>query len=207
MDEASLRRLLDGALAHEPPMGPVAQRSLRAGIRLRRRRRARNTAAGLAAVALIVVLVPVVSGALSHAPGGRAFTGHVSTDHHATAYVVNNIGHPGTVTPISETTGRAGQPIPVSQGAGPITITPDGKTGYVSSDTDPGWVIPVNLRTGAPGRPIRAGQFPDQGAVTPDGKTVYVVNIDSSTVTPISTALDIPQEAFLAVLKVGEESQ
>src|ERR1700739_3169980 len=85
MDETSLRWLLDSALAHEPPMGPVAQRSLRAGIRLRRRRRARNAAASLAAVAAIAVLVPVVSGALSHVAVRPA-----APVHDATAYVTSN---------------------------------------------------------------------------------------------------------------------
>jgi hypothetical protein len=46
VDETSLRRLLDHALDHEPPMGPIAHESLQAGIRLRRRRRARNATAG-----------------------------------------------------------------------------------------------------------------------------------------------------------------
>ena len=94
MDEKSLRRLLDGALAHEPPMGPVAQRSLRAGIRLRRCRRARNTIAGVAAVAAIACTVPAISGALSRVPAG-----HVPKDQKATVYVVS-LGPPGTVTPI-----------------------------------------------------------------------------------------------------------
>jgi hypothetical protein len=39
MDDQSLRDLLDGALAGEPPIGPVAQNALTAGIRLRRRHR------------------------------------------------------------------------------------------------------------------------------------------------------------------------
>jgi len=37
MDAKSLRDLLDGALAGEPPIGPVAQNARAAGIRLRRR--------------------------------------------------------------------------------------------------------------------------------------------------------------------------
>jgi len=38
IDDKSLRPLLDGALAAEPPMGPVAQNALAVGIGLRRRR-------------------------------------------------------------------------------------------------------------------------------------------------------------------------
>ena len=168
MDETSLRRLLDSALAHEPPMGPVAQRSLRAGIRLRGRRRARNAAASCGRRDGDCGAGARGRRGAEPRPGrpglrGRVFAGQVSKDHTATAYVVSNEGHPGTVTPISETTSRPGRPITVSEGAGPITILPGGKTGYVSSDTEPGWVTPVNLRTGALGRPARAGRIPDDG--------------------------------------------
>jgi len=38
IDNKSLRDLLDGALAGEPPIGPVALNALASGIRLRRRR-------------------------------------------------------------------------------------------------------------------------------------------------------------------------
>jgi hypothetical protein len=38
IDNESLRPLLDGALAGEPPIGPLAQNALAVGIRLRRRR-------------------------------------------------------------------------------------------------------------------------------------------------------------------------
>jgi hypothetical protein len=71
MDEASLRRLLDRAVAQEPPMGPVVQGSLVAGIRLRRRRRARNAAASLAAVAVIGAAIPaIMTTTLGHGPAG-----------------------------------------------------------------------------------------------------------------------------------------
>jgi DNA-binding beta-propeller fold protein YncE len=67
-----------------------------------------------------------------------------------------------------------------------ITITPDGKTGYVtnnSADT----VKLVNLATGTAGIPIVIGGVPSALAITPDGKTVYVADQDG-TVTPIATA-------------------
>ena len=38
IDDKSLRPLLDGALAGEPPIGPVAQNALAVGVGLRRRR-------------------------------------------------------------------------------------------------------------------------------------------------------------------------
>ena len=68
MDETSLRRMLDSALAGRPAMGPVVQDALRAGIKLRRRRRIRGAVGGVAAVAIIVVAIPATIGMLGHAP-------------------------------------------------------------------------------------------------------------------------------------------
>jgi hypothetical protein len=86
VDETSLRRLLDSALAQEPPMGPVAHRSLQAGMRLRRRRRARNATAGVAAAAVIAVAIPAVMGTLGQSSGGSRTGSHevvlyIGSDH------------------------------------------------------------------------------------------------------------------------------
>src|SRR6516164_6630741 len=71
MDETTLRRLMDGALADEPPLGPGADTALRAGIKLRRRRRVLSAAGGMAVVAAIAVVIPVVTGPLGVPPGSR----------------------------------------------------------------------------------------------------------------------------------------
>src|SRR5262249_13567813 len=68
MDETSLRRLLDSALAGRPPMGPVVSNALRAGRKLRRRRRIQGAAGGAAAVAIIAVTIPATIGILGHTP-------------------------------------------------------------------------------------------------------------------------------------------
>jgi len=68
MDEMSLRRLLDSALAGRPPMGPVVRNALRAGRKLRRRRRIQGAAGGAAAVAIIAVTIPATIGMLGHTP-------------------------------------------------------------------------------------------------------------------------------------------
>jgi hypothetical protein len=60
MDETTLRELLGSALAGEPPIGPVAQNALRAGIR-RRRRRVLGAAGGVAVVAVVAVIPTVFS--------------------------------------------------------------------------------------------------------------------------------------------------
>jgi S1-C subfamily serine protease len=67
MDETRLRSLLDRAVADEPPLGPVAEKALRAGIKVRRRRIL--AAAGiLAAIALIAAAIPVVARPLGAQP-------------------------------------------------------------------------------------------------------------------------------------------
>jgi hypothetical protein len=72
MDETSLRKLLDSALAGRPPMGPVAHNALRAGLRLRRRRRIQGAAGGVAAAAIIAAAIPATIGILGHTPGPAA---------------------------------------------------------------------------------------------------------------------------------------
>ena len=76
MDETSLRRLLDSALVGRPPMGPVVHNALRAGLKLRRRRRIQGAAGGAAAIAIIAVTIPATIGILGHTPGPAA--GHRS---------------------------------------------------------------------------------------------------------------------------------
>ena len=76
MDETSLRGLLDSALVGRPPMGPVVHNALRAGLKLRRRRRIQGVAGGAAAIAIIAVTIPATIGILGHTPGPAA--GHRS---------------------------------------------------------------------------------------------------------------------------------
>jgi hypothetical protein len=68
MDETALRKLLDSAVTGEPPIGPVGDKVLRAGVRLRRRRRA-----ALAAISVLAAAtVTAVALATAAAPGRRA---------------------------------------------------------------------------------------------------------------------------------------
>jgi S1-C subfamily serine protease len=77
MDEATLRRLLDSALAGEPPIGPGADNALRAGIKARRRR-VLGVTGSMAVVAAIAVAVPVVTGPLGAPPAGRQHPAYTS---------------------------------------------------------------------------------------------------------------------------------
>jgi hypothetical protein len=72
MDETSLHRLLDSALAGRPPMGPVVHNALRAGRKLRRRRRIQGAAGGVAAAAVIAAAIPSTIGIVGHTAGPAA---------------------------------------------------------------------------------------------------------------------------------------
>jgi S1-C subfamily serine protease len=67
VDETTVRTLLDSVLAGEPPIGPVADNALRAGIKIRRRR-VLSAAAGIAAAAAIAIALPMVTGPLGGPP-------------------------------------------------------------------------------------------------------------------------------------------
>src|SRR5258707_3107308 len=82
MNEGALRRLLDGCLADEPPIGPILGNAIQQGARIRRWRRIRR-AAGTAAVAAAIPLavaglrlIPVAP----HATGPRVPAAYVLTD-------------------------------------------------------------------------------------------------------------------------------
>ena len=89
MDETSLRRLLERALVNEPSIGPVARNSLRAGLKLRRRRRAWGVDGSTAAVAAITASIPVVSGRSAIFPPRRALR-----------HRIGRAGRPFTSTPV-----------------------------------------------------------------------------------------------------------
>src|SRR5215472_10464035 len=125
MDEKLLRDLLGRAVRGEPPLGPVPRNALRAGIRLRRRRRAQGTAACAAILAAAVFAVPALTGTSRPRP---ALPAHPAPP--ARVVYVANLDSSGasSVTPISIATGTPGKPI--AAGALPLfmTVTPDGKT-------------------------------------------------------------------------------
>src|SRR5215468_4462901 len=182
MDETTLRRLLEESVAQEPPMGPVAENSLRAGIRLRRRR-VMWVAGGVAAAAAVAVAIPVVTGPLGAPPAGRQ---------HGTGQVAVYVGYlsSGSVTPISAGSDTPGKPIKVGKELYSMAVTPDGKTIYVGRYGRA--VTPIATATNTLGKPISLSGAAWAIAVTPDGKTAYVGNDRSGTVTPVATATNTP---------------
>ena len=148
MDEPWLRELLDRAVAVEPPIGPVAANSLRAGIRLRRWRRAQGTAACVAAAALIGTAAVAATGTSGNPPARPAkHTGP------STVYVLSGEGN---LYAIPSATRVRGKKILLPGGRQYMAITPNGKTIYVSGD-EPNAVIPVSTVTHKVGKPIEFG--------------------------------------------------
>ena len=202
MDDKTVHDLLDGALAGEPPIGPVAQNALTAGLRLRRRRRRIRAAAATAVAAVIAVAIPAGLGAFGHLLGPAR---PQQSPAPPTLYIYSDNGsHGGTVTPVNTATGTHGKPIHVGLSGstpkggfapadGQIAITPDGTTAYLITGSS---VTPVSTATGTPGKPIYIDgnpfHYPDFIAITPDGKTAYVTQQASGTITPISTATGTP---------------
>lgn len=190
MDKKSLHDLLESATLPEPPTGATPDSVIRAGIGLRRRRRAWYASGGaVAAVAVACaasLTVTLGTGGPAAAPGPTS----------GTVYVLGDGASQGTVTPISVATGAAGQPVVVRsapaniQGPGELmAVTPDGKTIWASDGTDT--VTAISTATNKAEKTItvvhgRAG-ITVQVLANPNGKDVYVLD-SLGTVTPISTA-------------------
>jgi len=205
MDDNWVRQVLATALGDEPPIGPVARNSVRAGIRLRRRVRMRRAAGGAAAVVVAAAVIPAAHGVFGHAAAGPRTAAPFSVPKvpavpTGTAYVITSGA--GIVTPIDLATNTAGQPIDVSGEPVAMAVTPDGKTAYVASGatnsgrepTSAQTVTPIDLTTNTPGRPITLTNPPDAIGIAPDGKTAYVINgFPSRTVTRIDLATGTPQ--------------
>jgi YVTN family beta-propeller protein len=194
MDDSSVRGLLEMALGEEPPIGPLARNSLRAGLKLRRRVRIRRTAGGAAAVIVVAAGIPAATGAFGDGPAGHSAQ-KLPTAPTGTAYVINSGG--GTVTPIDLATNTAGKPIDVSGEPVAMAIAPDGKTAYVASGatnsgpepTSAQTVTPIDLTTNTAAKPITLVDPANAIAIAPDGRTGYVINgFPSTTVTAIDLA-------------------
>jgi DNA-binding beta-propeller fold protein YncE len=190
VSEATLvRDLLERATVPEPPIGPLAQNAVRAGLRLRRRRRIQGTAGAAIVVCAAAFAVTGITANRTAAP----------TDIPAIVYVLGGSQAVGTLTPISTTTRRPGRAIVVRTGSENLGVpqqlaaTPDGRTIWVADGNDN--VTPISAATNRTGKPVRIvpGHYEgkEQVLATPDGKTVYVLDAYGD-VTPISTATHKP---------------
>jgi hypothetical protein len=194
MDETRLRDQLARALSLEPPLGNVVGNSLRAGRKLRRRRRVGIVAVSAAAVAVVVAVPAVIVTAGTKGPATAADM--------RTAYVIGN----DTVVPISLATNAVGKPIKVppvgvitTSGTSSAAATPDGRTVYEvgvtggyshGSYSSYAVVTPIDTATDRPGRRItlpsipcpprslerlsRCSLMPTNIVIEPNGRTAYV---------------------------------
>jgi len=219
VDETSLRGELERVLADEPPLGNLVGGSLRAGRKLRRRRRAGLAALCAAAVAVVIAVPTLLSGAGKPAPAAVAARPAVAR----TAYVAVGAD---TVVPVSTTTDAVGPPIKALP-AGVVlrgfqtsaASAPDGQTVYeVGTRDGNGVVVPIDTATKRAGRPITLSPcppgslrlsscfvYPSNIAIDPSGKTGYVsyfggvfpINLARKTAgKPISIPCDCRAMAF-----------
>ncbi len=198
MNETRLAQLLDNATRPEPPMGPVVSASMRAGDRLRRRRRIEVTTA-IAALTALAVTVPAFAfragpGPAAPAAVRRTGTAFIETSRHA-------------VVAVTLATGRASRPIRVptislTQLYGyPIAAAPDGRTVWVMGNTG---LTPVNTRTDRAGPLIRLNARGVIGAlITPGGTRAYValsphgILVVDLTARKVLTEIKTPDCSFL----------
>lgn len=132
MDEKSLRAMLDQAVAERPETPRLVPDSVRAGVRLRKRRRIEAAVGSIAAVAIIAAVVPAVAGSPGRPAAPPAVSGGQGSARIAYVWTGTN-----TVTPIRLGTGKVLTPLSVPGTVQDIDAAPNGKSVYVFSNTEP----------------------------------------------------------------------
>jgi hypothetical protein len=181
MDERSLRAEFERAVATRPPTPHLVANSVRAGRKLRRRRRIEAAAASVSTVVAVAVLAPLLSGQFSaagHDQAGGIVRGQ------GIAYVSTTINATNsTVTPIRLSTGTALRPMRFG-----VVLTmaaaPDGKAVYVFSTPrrygadQLDYVTRISPATGKPSGPIRLRGGLQQiqfAEIAPGGRFAYAI--------------------------------
>jgi DNA-binding beta-propeller fold protein YncE len=185
MDETSLRAMFERAVARRPPTPRLVPDSVRAGVRLRNRRRIEAAAGSVAAIALVSAVAAAAAGPFSPAVRPPAVpAGHGSA---GMAYVWSGTS---TVTPIRLRTGKVLTPVKVPAVIQDIDASPDGKTVYVFSNTEPdtdsspllSYLTKIDAATGKADTPIKLtgnGLVSSIGQVqiAPNGKLAYATEL------------------------------
>jgi DNA-binding beta-propeller fold protein YncE len=169
MEQSSLAAMFERAVATRPPTPQLVANSLRAGKRLRTRRRIEAGVAAAAVVGLISAVVPAALGARSHPTPAAQRPARPETLYAAS--------FAGKVTPIRVATGVAGRTIqipPVGRDDYPMAVTPNGRAIYVTSGK--GTLTPIYTATDTAGRPIRlSAHILGNVVMAPNGRMAYVV--------------------------------
>jgi hypothetical protein len=182
MDERSLRAHFESAVATRPPTPYLVPNSLRAGRKLRRRRRIEAAAASVSTVVAVAILAPLLSGQFSAAGHDQAVGGIVRGQ--GIAYVSTTINATtSAVTPVRLSTGTAlkamrfGVVLQMAAASG-------GKAVYVFSTPrlygadQVDYFTRINAATGKPGRPVRLHGGLQQiqfAEIAPGGRFAYAI--------------------------------
>jgi YVTN family beta-propeller protein len=177
VDESTLHEMLDRAVASEPPLGPMVDNAVRAGIRVRRRRMVLGAAGCVAAAAVIGGMIPVLNHVLAVRPA--PVVAHTSTP---------------SPSPIGSGFGATPSPGPghgnkhgdaKASGAAPKTShrpgTAPGAPGLyvVGADSSGAYLARVNGVRDQVSQVDPIGGSAAAIAVTPDHRTAYVLKEDS----------------------------
>jgi hypothetical protein len=157
MDETSLRAMFERAVAERPPTPRLVPDSVRAGARLRKRRRIEAAVGSIAAIAVISAIASAAAGAFSPAGKPPSVSGGRTSSHTAFIWTGAN-----TVTPVRLGSGKVLTALKIPGVIQDIAATPDGKTVYVFSNTEPNtnaglfsYLMAINSATGRASSPVK----------------------------------------------------
>jgi DNA-binding beta-propeller fold protein YncE len=208
MDEDLIRQILGQATADEPPLGPVVERAVTAGLRIRRRRRVTGAVSCFAVAAVVGgALVPVLGGsrATPSAPlAARSILGirhgvHSTSNHVAppSASPANGMGSPAavarlfvagpnTLTELDVATGAVLRRVSLRDDPGETFLATPGGSQVYAIDNLAGTVTPVSTATGQASQPILAGAQLTAAVMAPGG--VLYLGLTDGRVMPVDTA-------------------
>jgi DNA-binding beta-propeller fold protein YncE len=199
MDEDLIRQILGRVTADEPPLGPVVERAVTAGLRIRRRRRVTGAVSCFAVAAVVGgALVPVLGGnraapsaplagrvpmlAPSASPQSWAGAGMGSPGAGALLFVAG----PSTLTELNAATGAVLRKVSLKDDPGETFLATPGGSQVYAIDNLAGTVTPVSTATGQAGQPILAGAQLTAAVMAPGG--VLYLGLTDGRVMPVDTA-------------------
>jgi YVTN family beta-propeller protein/parallel beta-helix repeat protein len=113
-------------------------------------------------------------------------------------YITSGLSNLGTVSAIDMATGTVINKVKVGGWPEGVTVTPNGKTTYVTNSWDDN-VYVIDTATNTVIATVKVGSSPARVAVTPDGTKVYVTNFYSNDV----SVIDIDTNTIIATVSVG----
>lgn len=176
MDENELRVLLGRAVASEPGLGPVVDNAIRAGLRIRRRRRVLGAVGCVAAAAVVAGVVPAL---------GRSLAAQQpAATRHSVEATPSELG-PSLPTPGHSTITFVPAAIPST--ASPVNSHPAGSGATVYAVDSDGYVYGLNAATGTATVPVSTNGGLVDFAMAPGGGTAYAL-VNDGLIVPVNTA-------------------